>query len=652
VTSHDLVPLIPFFPLLGFLINTAFGTRLRERTVALVGCGTVALALAAAGTAYVELVRMEPEHRSLTATLYTWMGSGAFSAPVALLFDPLSATMALVVTGVGLLIHLYSVGYMAEDPGFSRYFSYLNLFTFAMLVLVLADNYLLMFVGWEGVGLCSYLLIGFWFDKTANAEAGKKAFVVNRVGDFGFLLGVILLWSSAGSVQYAAVNQAAAGLAPGIVTAVTLLLFLGATGKSAQIPLYVWLPDAMAGPTPVSALIHAATMVTAGVYMVARSHVLYSLAPISGAVVATIGALTALLAASIALAQNDIKKVLAYSTVSQLGYMFLAVGCGAYVAGLFHLVTHAFFKALLFLGAGVVIHALHHAFHHTHDHRSDPNDIRLMGGLRQLLPVTGVLFLIASLAISGVPPLSGFFSKDEILAHTAARGDGFWLLWGIGVLTALMTAFYTTRLYLLVFEGGSRLPEAQRHHVEKPPRIMEGPLLILGVLAALGGLLGVPHFLDLLHLGHRLEAWLHPVLTQPESHAVQLSSGFEGALALVSVLAAVSGILAGWAVYSQGLGREQALRERFGRLSRYLANKWFVDEVYEAFVVEPLQRLGQRLWSFLDVKAIDGAANGIASFFGDSSEEARRVQSGNVQVYLYALCGGAVLVLVYLLIAT
>jgi NADH-quinone oxidoreductase subunit L len=652
VKLFDWLPLIPFFPLLGFLINTALGPRLRKGAIAAVGCGMVALALGAAVACFIALVGLPAEERSVTTTLYTWMAAGTLDVPVAFLFDPLSATMTLVVTGVGFLIHLYSVGYMGEDEGFARFFSYLNLFTFAMLVLVLANNYLLMFVGWEGVGLCSYLLIGFWFDKTANADAGKKAFVVNRVGDFGFILGMLLLWTSAGSFVFADVNRVAPTLPTGVLTAVTLLFFLGATGKSAQIPLYVWLPDAMAGPTPVSALIHAATMVTAGVYMVARSHVLYTLAPFSGAVVATIGALTALLAASIALVQNDIKKVLAYSTVSQLGYMFLAVGCGAYVAGIFHLVTHAFFKALLFLGAGAVIHVLHHAFHHTHDHRSDPNDIRLMGGLRSFMPVTGVTVLVASLAIAGVPPLAGFFSKDEILAHTAGRGGGYWLLWGIGMLTALMTAFYTTRLYLLVFEGQNRLPEAQRHHLEKPPLVMEGPLVVLAVLAAFGGALGVPQFLDFLGFGHRLDAWLEPVVGTPAGPHLEMSGTFEGSLALLSVLAALAGIVGAWTVYGQGLAKAQSLRERFPRLHRYLANKWFVDEVYEAFIVEPVQRLGQRLWSLMDVKLIDGAVNGIAGFFGESSQDFRRVQTGNVQVYLYAMCGGALFVLLYLLLAT
>jgi NADH-quinone oxidoreductase subunit L len=701
--------IIPFFPLLGFLINLAFGSRMQRRTIAVVGCGVVALSFLAALGCFLELLGRAADERAAGNLLYTWIHVGSLKVQAALLLDPLSATMTLVVTGVGLLIHVYSVGYMADEPKLARYFAYLNLFTCAMLILVLADNYVLMFVGWEGVGLCSYLLIGFWFEKTPNADAGKKAFVVNRVGDAGFILGMLLLAvvigapetaaerfsrmspaltpaqanvlaetiAESGPLSFAAVNRAVPHLVKGNVPARTagadlaleatplagvsgktiavvaaLLLFIGACGKSAQIPLYVWLPDAMAGPTPVSALIHAATMVTAGVYMIARSHVLYDMAPFAGGVVATVGALTALLAASIALVQNDIKKVLAYSTISQLGFMFLAVGTGAYAAGVFHLVTHAFFKALLFLGAGAVIHMMHHALHQTHDHRSDPNDIRLMGGLRHVAPVTGATFLIGSLAIAGVPPLAGFFSKDEILAMTAVHGGAYWILWLIGSVTAALTAFYTGRLYLLVFEGQNRLPAEQRRHLHPSPPVMAGPLIVLAVLAAFGGLLGVPHFLDFVHVGNLMHSWLEPALHTPGIEPAAASATMEGILAAVAVLIAAGGLLLSWRLYVVEPQRPKALRERFAALYGYLSNKWFVDEIYEAFVVQPVKKLGEQLWTFLDVKVIDGAVNGLASTVGESSQDFRRAQTGNVQIYLFVLCGGALFVLFYLLLTT
>src|SRR5512147_369447 len=472
--------LIPVWPLLGFVLNGFFGRRLGKSVVVKIACGSVALSLLASVKVVWELLERPAEARRIEQSIAPWIGVGNFRADWGLLLDPLSAVMILVVSGVGFLIHVYAVGYMRDDRDFSRFFTYLNLFTFSMLMLVLANNYLLLYVFWEAVGLCSYLLIGFWFDRPAAAEAGKKAFIVNRVGDFGFGLGVMLLWTALGTVRYAdAFAAAPARLAAGggVVTAITLLLFLGATGKSAQIPLYVWLPDAMEGPTPVSALIHAATMVTAGVYMVARSAPLFNLAPLSMGVVAWIGAITAVFAATIALVQTDIKRVVAYSTISQLAYMFLGCGVGAYAAAIFHLMTHAFFKALLFLGSGSVIHGL-----------SGEQDLQKMGGLRKHMPITAATFLVAALANAGVFPLAGFWSKDEILF--GAFSSGSYLPWLLGAGGAFLTGFYMLRCYYLAFEGA---PRAAAHHVpHESPRIMTVPLVILAVFAVGIGFLGFP----------------------------------------------------------------------------------------------------------------------------------------------------------------
>jgi NADH-quinone oxidoreductase subunit L len=498
----DYIFLIPLFPLVGVLINGLLLGRLPRPVVSFVACSTVGLSFVTSLLLFFELVGMEPAHRILQQTLFTWIPSASFNANVAFLLDPLSAVMILVVTGVGFLIHVYSTGYMHHDPCFGRYFTYLNLFTFSMLMLVLADNFLLMFVGWEGVGLCSYLLIGFWFEKKSAADAGKKAFIVNRIGDFGFLLGMFVIFWNIGSLDFLTVAEKAPAIfvaGGGLITAACLLLFVGAIGKSAQIPLYVWLPDAMEGPTPVSALIHAATMVTAGVYMVARSSALYMLAPDALLVVAIIGAGTAFFAATIGLAQNDIKRVLAYSTVSQLGYMFLACGVAAFTAGIFHLVTHAFFKALLFLGAGSVIHAM-----------SDQQDMRRMGGLKKYLPVTFGTMLIATLAISGIPGMSGFFSKDEILWKSFSSDHGHWALWVIGVATAGLTAFYMFRLIYLTFYGKERMDDHTRGHIHESPRSMTVPLMILAVLSVVGGFVGVPHVF--FGATNYFERWLEPVI--------------------------------------------------------------------------------------------------------------------------------------------
>src|SRR5712692_746175 len=506
--------LVPLLPFAGFLLNGSLalaGSRTKG-IVSFVGVGTLVAAFGVALYVVLDLARTHPAG-PVVFTYWDWIPVGTLQVAAALQVDQLSAVMLLVVTGVGSLIHIFSVGYMHDDAGYARYFAYLNLFVFFMLTLVLGANFPVTFVGWEGVGLCSYLLIGFWFEENVNADAGKKAFIMNRIGDFGFLVAMFLIWQRTGSLDYTTVfAQAPTSFAAGggVATAITLFSFLGCTGKSAQIPLYTWLPDAMAGPTPVSALIHAATMVTAGVYLVARCNLLFALAPVSSAVVAGVGALTALFAATIALKQWDIKKVLAYSTISQLGYMFLGVGTGAISAGIFHLVTHAFFKALLFLGSGSVIYGLHRAYHATHSHE-DAQDMRNMGGLKDHLPWTWGLMWIATLAIAGVPPLSGFFSKDEILGAAFARGGAqpmWYLFWGMGLAAALLTAFYMTRLMLYTFHGPNRTGEQERPHLREAPWVMTGPLVVLGVLTAVGGVRNLP---ALLGGGSRLERWLAPV---------------------------------------------------------------------------------------------------------------------------------------------
>jgi NADH-quinone oxidoreductase subunit L len=542
------------------------------------------------------------------------------------------------VTGVGFLIHVYSVGYMSHDPSFRRFFLYLNLFMFAMLTLVLADNFLLMFVGWEGVGLCSYLLIGFWYTRPSAAEAGKKAFIVNRIGDFGFLLGMLTLFAWGGSLNYErlfAVAPHVFAVGSVAVTFATLALFLGATGKSAQLPLYTWLPDAMEGPTPVSALIHAATMVTAGVYMVARCHVLFRLAPISLETVAVVGAATALFAATIGLAQNDIKRVLAYSTVSQLGYMFFALGVGAFASGIFHLMTHAFFKALLFLGAGSVIHAL-----------SDEQDLRKMGALAPKLPWTHGVMLVATLAIAGLPPLSGFFSKDEILS--AAYASGHYGVWITGLLGAALTAFYMFRLYLLCFRGESRVSHEAEHHLHESPRIMIAPLVVLAVLSVVGGWVGLPFQQG----GHAFERWLAPVFAPAEAsegvaaaahEAIHLSAGVEWMLILLSVAVAVMGIAIAFRVY--GKSSAEPLAERAPAVYGALSHKYWVDEFYDAMVVRPLHALSQLLWQVMDARVVDGIVNGVAHTFEGLSAVARLFQTGFVGTYaLFLTIGVAALV--------
>jgi NADH-quinone oxidoreductase subunit L len=650
VTS--LVWLAVALPLAGFLVNGALSLRRpgAKDLVSYVGVGVLLAAFVVSLAVFVEVWR-HPPHAPIIVSLWRWMPVGPLQLDLAFQVDQLSAVMLLVVTGVSSLIHIFSVGYMKADPGYARYFAYLNLFVVLMLVLVLGSSFPVMFIGWEGVGLCSYLLIGFWFNDKVNADAGKKAFIMNRIGDFGFMVAMWLIWHHLGTLTFTGMVDRAPAVFPAgsaTVTAITLFLFLGCTGKSAQIPLYTWLPDAMAGPTPVSALIHAATMVTAGVYLVARTNVLFALAPLSSTVVAGIGALTALFAATIALRQYDIKKVLAYSTVSQLGYMFIGVGTGAYASGVFHLVTHAFFKALLFLGAGSVIHAMHHAYHATHAD-ADAQDMRNMGGLKQYMPVTFWLMLIATLAIAGIPPFSGFFSKDEILAAAFARGGEhsiYYVFYAMGIAAALLTAFYMARLVTMTFLGDNRTGEQERHHLHDAPMVMTGPLIVLGVLSALGGLINLP---PLVGGGALLEHWLEPV-TAPahQFFPLEMPHG-QTELFLVggAVLVGVLGLLAGYRATLRRRIPSAAQAPDDTGLARVLNRKYYVDEIYDALIVHPLVWFSRTmLWRVVDEGVVDGAAvNGTAKLSRGLGWLGSRLQTGQVGVYVVLFLAGALWIL-------
>ncbi len=653
-TAVDQIWLAPALALLGFVLNGALAlTRPKATTlVSVIGVGVLVASFVVALGVFRSFAGLHAEE-PVVFRYWSWIPVGTLQVDFALQVDQLSSVMLLVVTGVGSLIHLFSVGYMKDDPGYARYFAYLNLFVFFMLVLVLGASFPVMFVGWEGVGLCSYLLIGFWFSEEANATAGRKAFIMNRIGDFGFMVAMLMIFWSTGSLDFVTVfAHAPTALVAGgtTITVITLFLFLGCTGKSAQIPLYTWLPDAMAGPTPVSALIHAATMVTAGVYLVARCNLLFAMAPVSSAVVAGVGALTALFAATIALKQWDIKKVLAYSTISQLGYMFLAVGTGgvAVSAGIFHLVTHAFFKALLFLGSGSVIFAVHRAYHHTHSHE-DAQDMRNMGGLARYMPWTTVLMWIATLAIAGVPPLSGFVSKDEILTAAHARGhaEPIWLVfWGLGLIAALLTAFYMTRLMLYTFHGPNRTGEQEQPHLHEAPWIMTGPLVVLGLLSAAGGLINVP---ALYHGGAWLHHWLEPI-AQPSAALlphVQLASETEWLLVGIAVAIAIIGIVGAWRLLRpERLVPARSAPEERG-LARLLRNKWYVDEIYDALIVRPLVWLSREvLWKQVDQRVIDGAAvNGVARGARALGWANRWLQTGQVGTYVAVFVVGVLLLL-------
>ena len=615
-----------------------------RKLVAFIGPAVVGVAFVVSLLSVIALAARSPHDRLFVQVLFPWIQAGGFSAPAALQLDPLSSVMILVVTGVGFLIHVYSVGYMSHEKAFARYFVYLNLFTFAMLVLVLGSNYLVMFVGWEGGGLCSYLLIGYWYEKKSASDAGKKAFIVNRVGDFGFILGLFLLFWTFGTVNYTEVFakipmlSASGVLTTETATAITLLFFIGAIGKSAQIPLYVWLPDAMEGPTPVSALIHAATMVTAGVYMVARSNALYLLSPVSMGVVAVIGAATAIFSATIGITQNDIKRVLAYSTVSQLGYMFLACGVGAFTAGIFHLMTHAFFKALLFLGSGSVIHAL-----------SGEQDMRKMGSLKKHLPITFTTMFIATLAIAGIPGLSGFFSKDEILWKAFSSPHGNIVLWAIGALAAGVTAFYMFRLVFLTFFGASRMEPQVEKHVHESPGSMTVPLMLLAVFSVIGGWVGIPEVLG----GHNyFEEWLAPVFAHGAAaghgaahHPVALELG----LMAGSVAVALFGIGLAYYLYRVRTEKPEKIAGTVPRLYDVVYNKYYVDEIYDVVIVRRIVDGSVWLWRAFDAAFIDGIVNGVASLVRGTGDRLRRVQTGVVGNYAFSLLLGAVLIVGYIL---
>jgi len=637
------VGFIVLFPLLGFLVLGLFGARMKsEKLIGIIGSSTVVLSFLLGASIFAEMLSLPVSARSHIVKQFSWIAAGNFSVDFAFQVDQLSILMTLIVTGVGSLIHIYSIGYMHGDKGFWRFFTYLNLFIVAMLTLVLADNFLVMFVGWEGVGLCSYLLIGFWYDKNfekgTTGDAAKKAFIVNRIGDFGFLLGMFLIFATFGSLNFDTVFSAATVFTRGdtTITWIALLLFVGATGKSAQIPLYVWLPDAMAGPTPVSALIHAATMVTAGIYMVARSSILFALSPVAMDVVAIIGALTALYAATIGLVQNDIKKVLAYSTISQLGYMFLGLGVGAFAAGLFHVMTHAFFKALLFLGSGSVIHAMH-----------EEQDIQKMGGLKKYMPTTYLTFLIAAIAISGIPPFAGFFSKDEILWK--AFSDGSPLLWCVGALGAGLTAFYMFRLVSLTFEGSPRFDEHHLHPHEAP-KTMTIPLIVLAGLSIIGGFIGIPESLG---GGNRFEQFLSPVFAAADSkmllpyHDVTAT---EYILMAVSVAIAAAGIYFARKIYLERTEIAGQTANRFPGIYKLLLNKYFVDEIYDASVVTPIEKGSEKLlWKRIDVGLIDGLINFTAKGTEYASQFFRRVETGVVQSYAIAFVAGILFILGWLI---
>jgi len=671
----DYVWLIPLLPLIGALINGIFGSKLPKSTVGFIGCVAMAAAFLISVSVFFQLTSLPLAHRSVEVVAYNWITSGAFHIDIGFLVDPLSTLMILVVTGVGFLIHVYSMGYMHDDKAYWRYFSYLNLFVFFMLMLVLGGNYLVMFLGWEGVGLCSYLLIGFWYEKKSASDAGKKAFVVNRIGDFGFILGLFLLfWSLAGhgvhSLNFSTVFENAHHLSPEILTAVTALLFVGAIGKSAQFPLYVWLPDAMEGPTPVSALIHAATMVTAGVYMVARNNVLFTLAPSTGHVVASIGIFTALFAATIALVQNDIKKVLAYSTVSQLGYMFAAVGLGAYTAGVFHLMTHAFFKGLLFLGSGSVIHAM-----------SGDQDMRNMGGLFRYMKITSVTFIIGAIAIAGIPPLAGFWSKDEILWE--AFNGGHHVIWAVGLFTAFLTAFYMFRQVFMTFSGTCRADEETKHHIHESPKTMTIPLLVLAVLAIVGGVVGIPFFAG----GSPLHHYLSPVFGHvahnlEPAHAAAGEAAHAAHNSLEFILMGVSVAVALFAVFLSALmyygpfrsyafpfWNSEAIAAKYRGLHRLLYNKYYVDEIYDALIVNPIKGLCNYCLTFdlsvidgfvnlvgwfarfsawishkFDIYVVDGLVNSMATLVNYKSGLFSKLQSGYLQNYALVIILGIILV--------
>ncbi len=643
--ASTLLPIILFLPLIGFLINGLLGRKIgSEKLVGAIGASTVGIGFICAVVLFMEMLGLPAEERRMLVHLADWITVGDFSVGFSYQLDQLSMIFLLVITGVGTLIHIYSIGYMHGDRGFSRFFAYLNLFVFMMLNLVLADNLLLTFLGWEGVGLCSFLLIGFWYDRKFQGvgiewtgDAAKKAFVVNRIGDVGMLIGMFILFNEFGTLEYRELTLRAISSSPALTWA-TLCLFLGACGKSAQIPLGVWLPDAMAGPTPVSALIHAATMVTSGIFLISRNASLFALSPTTMSVIAVVAGATALIAATIGLVQNDIKKVLAYSTVSQLGFMFMALGVGAYTAAVFHVMTHAFFKALLFLGSGSVIHGMH-----------EEQDMQKMGGLKKYMPTTYKTYLIGSLAISGIFPLSGFFSKDEILFH--AFLDGHPALWAVGAVAAFCTAFYMFRSVYLTFFGKERF-DSHHVHPHESPATMTIPLWILAGLSILGGFLGLPPVFGE-HI-HALHNWLEPIFAPAYRH-YSLTGGdhaaLEVTLMLVSTAIAVGGILLARRFYVQRPGSADRLAARFPAFHKLLWNKWYMDEAYEAGIVGTINA-GSRsfLHRFVDVRVIDGAVNGAAKLTGALAGSLRRVQTGVVPSYITFFVAGILIIVGWMIL--
>jgi NADH-quinone oxidoreductase subunit L len=619
------VYLVPLFPLIGFLINGLFRKSISKSLSGFIGSAMILASFIVSAGIFMQV--KQEDFQPVTITLFQFIHAGSLKIPFSFLVDPLSTLFLLIITGVGFLIHLYSTAYMKEEnaPDYAKYFSYLNLFVFFMLLLVLGSNFVILFIGWEGVGLCSYLLIGYWFKNIDYDNAAKKAFIMNRIGDVGFLIAIFAIISKFGSVSFDQVFQQAPTASTGLITAITLLLFIGATGKSAQIPLYTWLPDAMAGPTPVSALIHAATMVTAGIYMIARSHVMYNLAPVSQTVVAITGLATIILAALIAVKQNDIKKVLAYSTVSQLGYMFLGLGVGAYTEAVFHVLTHAFFKALLFLCAGSVIHAM-----------SGEQGIRGMGGLKKYLPITHFTFLMGCLAISGIPPFSGFFSKDEILTAAYGKSPVYYI---VGVAGAMITAFYMFRLYATTFLGKFRGTDKQEHHLHESPSAMTIPLVILAILAVVGGFLGIPEIFA--NNSNFLAHFLGPVLGGEEGIAGGIPASTEWMLMGISTVLALVMVIYALSRFS----KKPELGEPVG-FAKWMADKFYVDELYEILIVKPLNALADFFNQVIERKLIDGLVNGTGRLVQYSSRQLRYLQSGQVGTYVLLMVIGTVLLFV------
>lgn len=671
-SATALISLVVGLPLAGFLMNGIVGLsspayRTRKTLIGTISNLTVFIPFV---IAFYFFINMGEASDPIYATLFTWIQAGEFTAEIAYQIDQLSILMTLVVTGVGFLIHLYSIGYMWDDPGYWKFFAYLNLFIFAMLNLVLADNLLLLFLGWEGVGLCSYLLIGFWYADMAKSAAAKKAFIYNRIGDFAFLIAMFMTWHYVGSLKFDALLYTTSQMPADVIFWIGLLMFIGATGKSAQIPLFVWLPDAMAGPTSVSALIHAATMVTSGIYLISRLSPMFAMSPELMMIIAVIGALTALVAATIAMTQNDIKRVLAYSTVSQLGYMFLALGSGAFTAAIFHVVTHAFFKACLFLGSGSVIHAMEHVEHGLHEEGKhvdfDPQDMRFMGGLKKYMPSTYKTFLLATIAIAGIPPLAGFFSKDEILAFTFNAGFGefagslYFILWAVGIATAFLTAFYMFRLTFGTFNGPFKLTskvdgaEGAEQYLHESPKTMTIPLWALGTLSVIGGFIGIPNFLvstfthEESHI-NQLHNWLHEVTANYE---LTLSHGLEWTLMVVSIAIAIAGLWVAYRMFGQGATEEgdARLADRFGVLYETWSDKYNLDEVYEGLISEPLVRFSDKKLAVFDMKVVDGFVNltgGLVRLFGSLF---RYIQTGVASSYALALVVGVIIVLSILLL--